>query len=54
MKNGKITGNMSGSWKLSNGNEIEIELDGTVYRGIAVKQFDTDNKRITITFTALS
>jgi arabinan endo-1,5-alpha-L-arabinosidase len=54
MKNGKIAGSISGSWNLSKGNEIEIEFDGTIYKGIVLKQIDTDNKYSTITFTALS
>jgi len=53
-KNGKITGSLNGTWKLTNGNELELSLEGTSYSGVVLRQWDTDNNRSTITFTALS
>lgn len=53
-QNGKVTGSLLGSWKLSEGNQLEINLDGTPYKGVFLKQWDTDNECTVMTFTALS
>ncbi len=53
-KDGSVSGSYSGKWRLSSGNKIEIELDGTVYKGVVLKQRDTDNMKMVFTFTALS
>lgn len=53
-KDGSVSGSYSGKWRLSSGNKIEIELDGTVYKGVVLKQWDTDNMKTVFTFTALS
>ena len=53
-KNGKISGSHTGSWKFRDGNQMEINLDGSLYKGVALKQWDTDNNCSVMTFTALS
>lgn len=52
--NGKVTGSLSGTWRFFNDHEIELTLDGTLYKGVVIKQWDTDNQCNTITFTAMS
>lgn len=53
-KDGKVTGSYKGSWSLSNGNELELNLDGTIYKGVVLKQWDTDNNQKVMVFTLLS
>ena len=53
-RNGKVTGNLNGSWTLSDGNKLELNLDGALYKGVFLEQWDTDNQCATMTFTALS
>jgi arabinan endo-1,5-alpha-L-arabinosidase len=53
-KNNKISGTKEGSWKLTGDHNIELTIDGVVYKGILSYQWDTDNKMYVMTFTALS
>lgn len=52
-KDGTITGDVEGSFEFKDGNKIDINIDGEVYRGIVVKQYDNNRKVYTMTFTAI-
>lgn len=49
--NGTITGNVTGKWTLSDGNKATITIDGVKYKGVFVKQYDTNTGKNTMTFT---
>ncbi len=51
---GTITGAQTGTWQLSLDYDATIMLGGVVYRGVFVRQWDDDNQRWVLTFTALS
>lgn len=51
---GTVTGAATGTWKLVGANGAELTLDGVVYQGVFTKQLETDDKRETMTFTAVS
>lgn len=52
--NGDVSGDWSGTWKLLDDGEIELELDGVLFKGVFVKQWDDLAKSETVAFTALS
>ena len=45
--NGTITGNVTGKWTLSDGNKATITIDGVKYKGVFVKQYDTNTGKNT-------
>jgi arabinan endo-1,5-alpha-L-arabinosidase len=51
---GSVSGAVSGTWKLAGENRAELRLDGAVYRGVFLRQWDDDNRAWVMTFTALS
>lgn len=51
---GNISGTHSGSWQQSQDGRLEITIDGILYKGYALKQWNSGLKLSTITFTALS
>lgn len=53
-KNNKISGDMSGKWKKTGHNRVELTLDGTKYDGVFVRQWDPVSEGYTMTFTAMS
>lgn len=53
-KNHKITGGVTGTWKLKNNYYAELTVDGVNYDGVFVKQWDETLQKETMTFTAIS
>ncbi|WP_226037515.1 LamG-like jellyroll fold domain-containing protein [Aquibacillus saliphilus] len=53
-KNNKITGAVSGKWKKTGHNQVELEIDGETYKGVFVRQFDPVTQSTVMTFTASS
>lgn len=52
-KNGTITGDVEGTFEFKNGNEININIDGEIYKGKFIKQYDVNRKIYTMTFTVM-
>lgn len=52
--NGKISGAHEGKWKLSDGSQAEITIDGVTYKGVFVEEYDEYGNKYVMTFTALS
>lgn len=48
---GTISGSATGTWKLTNGNNVEMVIDGTTYKGVFVKQANETERAETLTFT---
>lgn len=53
-QNGKVSGAVSGTWKKTGYNRIELTLDGKRYDGVFLRQWDTGTERKVMTFSALS
>lgn len=51
---GKVKGDYSGKWKLIGDNQIEIKLNGEIYKGVFLKQWDEFGLKDVMTFSALS
>lgn len=51
---GKITGAVSGSWKLTNEYNVELIIDEITYKGVFLKQYDELTKQNVMTFSAMS
>ena len=49
-----IAGAMTGTWSSSGENNLTLGIGGTTYRGVAVTQWDDDNKVWVVAFSALS
>lgn len=52
--NGKAEGDITGTWKLKGDNDITIELEGRIYKGKILKQYDEYGEKFVMVFTALS
>lgn len=52
-KNGKIRGAVSGEWELYGGFRIALTIDGSIYDGVFLRQWDEDGKKYVMVFTAL-
>lgn len=50
---GTVTGDVSGSWRVENGTQITLELDGTVYTGVLSTGADSLQKEWVSAFTAM-
>jgi arabinan endo-1,5-alpha-L-arabinosidase len=50
----KISGSAAGSYKVYDGYRIELNLDGTLYDGVVLKQYDWERQADVISFTAMS
>lgn len=52
-KNGKITGDVSGTWEFSGDYNITLNIEDDIYKGVFLKQWDEDGNKYAMTFTAL-
>jgi beta-xylosidase len=52
--NGSIVGVETGTWQLTNDNEITVKLAGTTYRGVMGTQWDDDHGAWVHSFSAIS
>ena len=50
---GTISGNVTGTWSLSDGNKATITICGIKYKGLFVKQYDTNTGKNAMTFTVM-
>src|SRR5699024_10601750 len=53
-ENGKITGEVNGTWEKGDSNYITLNIDDNVYKGVLSQQWDEATERDVLTFTALS
>ncbi len=51
---GTISGSISGTWSRIGDYDVELNIDGSVYRGVFLRQWDAGVLRHVMTFTALS
>ena len=52
-KDGSITGDVDGVFEFREGNKVNINIDGEIYKGVFVKQYDINRKDYTMTFTVM-
>lgn len=52
-KDGKVTGDVQGTWTLTGDNRAQLVLDGRTYSGIFLIQWDEDGQKNVMTFTAM-
>lgn len=52
-KDGTITGSIDGTFEFKEGNKVDINIDGKIYKGVFVKQYDINRKDYTMTFTVM-
>jgi arabinan endo-1,5-alpha-L-arabinosidase len=51
---GTVTGDYSGTWKFTNGSNVEMVLNGVTYKGVFLKQQDeSTDRKVRMTFTLL-
>ncbi|KYG29445.1 glycoside hydrolase family 43 protein [Alkalihalobacillus trypoxylicola] len=53
-KNGLVSGDVNGTWVFKKPNIVEIEMNGIIYDGFVLKQWDQELREWNITFTASS
>jgi len=53
-EDGSISGAVSGTWSLTGNYRVDITLDGTVYHGVFLEQWDPGLEAYVMTFSALS
>ncbi|KGA98500.1 arabinanase [Alkalihalobacillus alcalophilus ATCC 27647 = CGMCC 1.3604] len=53
-KNNKVTGDVKGSWKRTAHNLAELTIEGKVYEGVFLKQYNPGLERDVVTFTLMS
>lgn len=53
-ENGTIFGSEKGSWSLSEGNRIQLDIGDDTYKGVLLRQWDGGTLREVMTFSALS
>lgn len=53
LANGNLSG-ATGTWSLTNGNQLTVTVSGTAYKGVVLKQWDNDQRMWVMSFTALS
>jgi arabinan endo-1,5-alpha-L-arabinosidase len=51
---GSITGTVTGSWELTDGNQATVTVDGIAYSGVFIRQWDASAQRKVMAFTVLS
>lgn len=54
MQDGAIAGSASGSWKLTGDYTVDLTIDGTVYNGVLLRQWNEGTQSYVMTFSALS
>ena len=52
-KDGKVSGDVTGTWTLTGDNQAELVLDGKTCTGLFLVQWDEDGQKNVMTFTAL-
>ncbi|WP_243190656.1 glycoside hydrolase family 43 protein [Clostridium gallinarum] len=52
-KDGTITGDIEGTFEFKEENKVDINIDGEIYKGVFVKQYDINRKDYTMTFTVM-
>ncbi|MCC5895734.1 MAG: family 43 glycosylhydrolase [Alkalibacterium sp.] len=53
-KNNRISGAVTGTWKLKGQHNIELTIEGETYKGSVLRQWDPTSEQVVMTFTALS
>ncbi len=53
-KNNKISGEVNGKWKKTGHHQVELSIDGNVYDGVFLRQWDEVSQGFVITFSVLS
>ncbi|WP_334077657.1 LamG-like jellyroll fold domain-containing protein [Paenibacillus sanfengchensis] len=53
-EDGSVAGDITGTWKLSDGYRASLTLNGVTYDGVFVRQWDETRRAETMTFTASS
>lgn len=51
---GKITGAVSGTWKLSGEHTVELDINGSVYSGVFLQEWNEETASTVMTFSAVS
>lgn len=51
---GTISGEIEGAWRIIDDHYAELIIDNTLYKGIFLRQWDTNNEHSTMTFSVLS
>ncbi|WP_026674486.1 lipocalin-like domain-containing protein [Alkalihalobacterium bogoriense] len=53
-KNNKISGAVTGTWKTTGHNAVELKIAGSTYDGVFLRQWDPTSETYVMTFSALS
>lgn len=53
-KDGKISGSASGTWKITGASMLDLTIDGTLYNGSLLRQWNEGTLSYVMTFSALS
>ncbi|MCL6603708.1 MAG: glycoside hydrolase family 43 protein [Paenibacillus sp.] len=53
-KDGKVSGAVTGTWELTNEHDVELTIDGAVYKGVFLKEWNEGTSAQVMTFTATS
>ncbi len=51
--NGSLSGDVTGTWQRTGDNGIQLTVDGKVYKGVLLQQWDEDGLKNVMTFSAL-
>ncbi|HHX61481.1 MAG TPA: hypothetical protein GX707_12350 [Epulopiscium sp.] len=54
LKDNKITGQRTGEYEIYNDYHIEMTIDGEIYDGVVIKQYDWEREEEVIAFTLMS
>ncbi|GAE37106.1 LamG-like jellyroll fold domain-containing protein [Halalkalibacter akibai] len=53
-KDNTISGDVSGTWKKTSHNQAELVINGEIFEGVFVRQYDPTSELVVMTFTAMS
>lgn len=53
-RNNRVSGAVSGTWKLKGQHDIELTIEGDMFKGSVIRQWDPTSEQVVLTFTALS